>query len=332
MYPALADVKPAPHPLLCPLGNSETGRDVKVSKANVPAFKTTNLTPRTCSRRSSKVVCSPSKKVADALSGQRRRGNHKGLCQPTPSRSERTLVDFWPSNIRQQAAPRSIVSTPQTANPTRTTLSPICSSAIPTPSPTPVCSQKDCSERVPTAGSVAMDSKSMCIMINNVADVTKQENVELQLSPGISFACRTSLQEFLPPRRRIPASGLKLWVPGTTGLLYPRPIGAAPAHIRLRSFPVWKIHPCCRQDCPICILRCSRHMGKQKAELFGLVKIYCAFADVFIFVEHLMVLSPTRCFYKLIREGRLCKALILKLTGACCRLSKGATIRETSHF
>jgi len=144
MYPALADVKPAPHPLLRPLGNSAAGRDVKVSKANVPTSKTTNLTPRTCARRSPKAVCSSSKKVADALRGQRRRGNHKGLCQPTPSRSERTLADFWPSNIRQPAAPGSIVSTSQTANPMRT-----ASSEIPTP--TPVCSQKGCSERVPVS-------------------------------------------------------------------------------------------------------------------------------------------------------------------------------------
>ena len=80
-------------------------------------------------------------------------------------------------------------------------------------------------------------------MINNVEDVTKQENMELQLSSGTSFACRTSLQEILPPRRRIP--GLKPWVPGTTGL-YPRPIGAAPAHIRPRSFPVWNIQVPCK--------------------------------------------------------------------------------------
>ena len=63
MYPALADVKPAPHPLLRPLGNSEAGRDVKVSKANVPTSKTTNLTPRTCARRSPKAVCSSSKRL-----------------------------------------------------------------------------------------------------------------------------------------------------------------------------------------------------------------------------------------------------------------------------
>ena len=39
MYPALADVKPAPHPLLRPLGNSEVGRVImmKVSQASVPA-------------------------------------------------------------------------------------------------------------------------------------------------------------------------------------------------------------------------------------------------------------------------------------------------------
>ena len=160
IYPALADVKPAPHPLLRPLGNSEAGRDVKVPKANVPTSKTTNLTSRTCSRRSSKAVCSSSQKLANALSGQRRRGNHKGLCQPTSSRSERTLADFWPSNIRHPAAPGSIVSTSQAANPMRT-----ASRAIPTP--TPVCSQKYCSERVPVSCSATADSKLRCVMINN---------------------------------------------------------------------------------------------------------------------------------------------------------------------
>ena len=133
---------------------------MKVSKANVLSSKTTNLTSQTCSRRSSKAVCSSSQKFANALSGQRRRGNHKGLCQPTSSRSERTLADFWPSNIRHPAAPGSIVSTSQAANPMRT-----ASRAIPTP--TPVCSQKYCSERVPVSCSATADSKLRCVMINN---------------------------------------------------------------------------------------------------------------------------------------------------------------------
>ena len=326
IYPALADVKPAPHPLLRPLGNSEAGRDVKVPKANVPTSKTTNLTSRTCSRRSSKAVCSSSQKLANALSGQRRRGNHKSLCQPTSSRSERTLADFWPSNIRQPAAPGSIVSTSQATNPTRT-----ASSAIPTP--TPVCSQKDCSERVPVSCSATADSKLMCVMTTNVADVTKQENVELQLSPGTSFVCRPSLQETLPPRRRIP--GLKPWVPGTTGL-YPRPIGAAPSHIRPRSFPVWNIQVpgkgwqeamflVADKIAPSAFYVAADIWANKKRSGWGLVKIYGAFADVFSFVEHLMVPSPTRCFYELIREGRPCKAYFdLEADGGLLTVEQGS--------
>ena len=118
--------------------------------------------------------------------------------------AQKTEADFWPSKIRQPAFPRSIVSTSQTANPVRAALSQICTSAIPSPSPTPVCSQKYCLERVPVACTVTVDSKSMCVMIDNAADVTEQENAKLQLSPSISFACRTSLQEILPPCRCIP--------------------------------------------------------------------------------------------------------------------------------
>ena len=117
----------------------------------------------------------------------------------------------------------------------------------------------------------------MCVMTTNVADVTKQENVELQLSPGTSFVCRPSLQETLPPRRRIP--GLKPWVPGTTGL-YPRPIGAARRPYTTSVIPGLEYSssrqgmarsnvPCCRQDCHICVLRRSRHMGEQEAERLG---------------------------------------------------------------
>ena len=73
-------------------------------------------------------------------------------------------------------------------------------------------------------------------MTDNAADVTEQDIAKLQLSPRISFACRTSLQEILPPCRCIP--GLNR---GLRERLYPRPIGAAPAHIRPRSFPVWNI-------------------------------------------------------------------------------------------
>ena len=131
-------------------------------------------------------------------------------------------------------------------NPVSAAFSQICTNAIPSPRPAPVCRQKDYSERGPVACTSTVDSDSMCV-IDNVADVTEQEYVELQLSPGISLACRTSRQEILPPCRCL--SGLKPWVPEMTGLyprLYPRPIVAAPAHIRPRSFPVWNIHVPCK--------------------------------------------------------------------------------------
>ena len=41
---------------------------------------------------------------------------------------------------------------------------------------------------------------------------------------------------------------------------------------------------------------------------WGLAKIEGAFEDVFSFVEHLLIPSATRCFYKLTREGSPCKA------------------------
>ena len=42
----------------------------------------------------------------------------------------------------------------------------------------------------------------------------------------------------IPPRRHV--SGLTQWKQGTTGL-YPRPLDAAPLHVRPREFPIWNV-------------------------------------------------------------------------------------------
>ena len=65
--------------------------------------------------------------------------------------------------------------------------------------------------------------------------------------------------------------------------------------------------------------------ANKKRSGWGLVKIYGAFADVFSFVEHLMVPSPTRCFYELIREGRPCKAYFdLEADGGLLTVEQGS--------
>ena len=69
-------------------------------------------------------------------------------------------------------------------------------SAIPTP--TPVCSQKDCSERVPVSCSATVDSKSMCVMIHNVADATKQENRNYNYLPGPALLAVLLFKKFCP--------------------------------------------------------------------------------------------------------------------------------------
>ena len=47
---------------------------------------------------------------------------------------------------------------------------------------------------------------------------------------------------------------------------------------------------------------------QRKATDWKLGKIFGAFRDPVRFVRQLLEISPNRCFYEIIREGRACKA------------------------